>query len=119
MRTAGYVLRAAAVLGALGSSREVLEPEQGLALRGTSEDTRISGDVLRTLFVTLEHHANLNEPLGLPPCEPRQPVKGRQRASRRAVKGAVDAAEAAARAQWVATQLVAWYNAHVGPSLMQ
>ena len=60
-----------------------------------------------------------SQPLGLPPCEPSQPVKVRQRASRRAVKGAVDEAEAAARAQGVATKLVAWYNAHVGPSLLQ
>jgi hypothetical protein len=69
--------------------------------------------------VALEHHANLSEPLGLPPWEPSQPVKVRQRASRGAVKGAVDAAEAEARAQWVATQRMAWDNAHVGPSLLQ
>jgi selenophosphate synthase len=37
MRKAGYVLRSAAVLGALGYSVEVLEPEQGLSLRGTSD----------------------------------------------------------------------------------
>jgi hypothetical protein len=119
MRKAGYVLRSAAVLGAMGYSIEVLEPEQGLSLRGTSDDKLISGDVLRKLLVKLEHHADLNEPLRLPPCEPSQPVKVRQRASRRAVKGAIDEAEAEARAQRVATKLVAWYNAHVGPSLLQ
>ena len=83
----GYVLRSAAVLGALGYSVEVLEPEQGLSFRGTSDDKLISGDVLRKLLVKLEHHVNLNEPLGLPPCEPSHSVKVRQRASRRAVKG--------------------------------
>src|SRR5712671_894030 len=119
MRKSGYVLRSASVLGALGYSVEVLEPEQGLSWRGTSDDKLISGDVLRKLLVKLEHHGNLNEPLGLPPCEPSQSVKVRQRASRRAVKGAVDEAEAEARAQRVATQLVDWYNAHVGPSLLQ
>jgi hypothetical protein len=108
MRKAGYVLRSAVVLGALGYSIEVLEPEQGLSLRGTSDDKLISGDVVRKLLVKLEHHADLSEPLGLPPCEPSQPVKVRQRASRRAVKGAIDEAEAEARAQWVATKLVAW-----------
>lgn len=62
---------------------------------------------------------NLNEPLGLPPFEPSQSVKVRQRASRRAVKGAVDEVEAEARAQRVSMKLVDWYNAHVGPSLLQ
>src|SRR3989441_8694326 len=119
MRKAGYVLRSAAVLGALGYSVEVLEPEQGLSLRGTSDDKLISGDVLRKLLVKLEHHVNLNEPLGLPPFEPSQSVKVRQRASRRAVKGAVDEVEAEARAQRVSMKLVDWYNAHVGPSLLQ
>ena len=42
----------------------------------------MSGDVLRKLLVKLEHHVNLNEPLGLPPCKPSQSVKVRQRASR-------------------------------------
>jgi len=73
--------------------------------------------VLRQLLVTLEHHMDRNEPGRLPPVEPSQPVKVRQRASRRAVKGAVDEVEAEARAQRVATKLVDWYNAHVGPSL--
>lgn len=118
MRKSGYVLRSASVLGALGYSVEVLEPEQGLSLRGTADDKLISGDVLRKLLVQLEHHVDLNEPLGLPPYEPSLSVKVRQRASRRAVKGAVDEAEAEARAQRVATKLVAWYNAHVGPSLL-
>ncbi len=75
--------------------------------------------MLRKLLVKLEHHVNLNEPLGVPPCEPSQSVKVRQRASRRAVKGAVDEIEAEARAQRVSMKLVDWYNAHVGPSLLQ
>src|SRR5262244_3049135 len=115
----GYVLRSAAVLGALGYSVEVLEPEQGLSLRGTSDDKLISGDVLRKLLVKLENHVDLNAPLRLPPYEPSLAVKVRQRVSRRAVKGDVDAAEAEARAQRVATTLVDWYNDTVGPSLLQ
>lgn len=49
LRKSGYVLRSAAVLGALGSSVDVLEPAQGLSLRGTSDDKLLSGDVLRKL----------------------------------------------------------------------
>src|SRR4029450_1580730 len=56
MRKSGYVLRSAAVLGALGYSIEVLEPAQGLSLRGTSDDKLISGDVLRKLLAQLENH---------------------------------------------------------------
>jgi hypothetical protein len=119
MRKAGYVLRSASVLGALGYSVEVLAPEQGLSLRGTSDDKLISGDVLRKLLVKLEKHVDLNAPLRLPPYEPSLAVKVRQRGARRAVKGAVDVAEAEARAQRVATKLVAWYNDTVGPSLLQ
>jgi Transposase DDE domain len=118
MRKSGYVLRSASVLGALGYSTEVLEPAQGLSLRGTSDDKLISGDVLRKLLVQLENHVDLNAPLHLPPFEPSQPVKVRKRASRRAVKGEVDIAEAEARAQRVATKLMDWYNGKVGPSLL-
>jgi len=46
-------------------------------------------------------------------------VKVRERASRRAVKQAVDAAEAEARAHKVAEQLVGWYNQQVGVSMLQ
>ena len=119
MRKAGYVLRSAAVLGALGYSVEVLAPEQGLSWRGTSDDKLISGDVLRKLLVQLENHVDLNQPLHVPPYEPSLAVKGRKRASRRAVKGPVDATEVEARAQRVAATLMAWYNDHVGPSLLE
>jgi len=46
-------------------------------------------------------------------------VKVRERASRRAVKHAVDEAEAEARAHKVAEQLVDWYNQQVGVSMLQ
>jgi hypothetical protein len=118
MRKSGYVLRSAAVLGALGYSIEVLEPARGLSLRGTSDDKLISGDVLRKLLVQCERHVDLNEPVRMPPCEPSQSVKVRKRASRRAVKGEIDVAEAEARAQRVAAKLMAWYNDKVGPSLL-
>ena len=119
MRKSGYVLRSASVLGALGYSVDVLQPEQGVSLRGTSDDKLISGDVLRKLLVKLENQMDLKAPVRLPPVEPSQPVKVRQRASRRAVKGAVDQGEVEARAQRTAAQLLDWYNDHVGPSLLQ
>jgi Transposase DDE domain len=118
MRKSGYVLRSAAVLGALGYSVEVLEPAQGVSLRGTSDDKLISGDVLRKLLVQLENHVDSKAPLRLPPYEPSVSAKVRKRASRRAVKGAVDVAEAEARAQRVAAKLLEWYNDKVGPSLL-
>jgi hypothetical protein len=106
------------VLGELGYSVEVLEPSQGLSRRGTADDKLISGDVLRKLLVKLENHVDLTLPLRLPSVEPHVAVKVRQRASRRAVKGAIDGAEAEARAQRAAAKLIAWYNDHVGPSLL-
>jgi len=72
----------------------VLEPAQGVSLRGTSDDKLISGDVLRKLLVQLDNHVDSKAPLRLPPYEPRVSAKGRKRASRRAVQGAVDVPEA-------------------------
>jgi Transposase DDE domain len=112
------VLRSASVLGALGYSVEVLEPDQGLSLRGTSDDKLLSGDVLRKLLVKLENQVDLKAPVRLPSFEPSQAGKVRQRASRRAVKGAFDVVEAEARAQRAAAKLMDWYNDHVGPSLL-
>jgi hypothetical protein len=108
------VLRAAAVLGAVGSSIEVVEPERGPSWRGTSDDKLSSGDVLRKLWVQLAQHVALNEPLRRPPCEQSQAVKVCQRAARRTVKGAVNVAEAEARAPRVAAKLLAWYHDKVG-----
>ena len=120
MRKAGYVLRSARVLGALGYSAEVIEPAQGLSWRGTSDDKLFSGDVVRKLLVQMEQQADLSQPARLlPPQEPKVAVKVRERASRRAVKQVVDEADAEARAQLVAAQLVDWYNQHVGVSMVQ
>ena len=96
---------------------DVLEPEQGVSVRGPSDDKLLSGDVLRKLLVKLENQVDLQEPLYGPPCAPNAPVKVRKRASRRAVNGAVDEREAEARAQRVAAKLMRWDNDHVGPSL--
>src|SRR5439155_10240556 len=62
MRKAGYVLRSARVLGALGYSVEVVEPERGLSVRGTSDDKLLSGDVVRKLLVQMEQQADLSQP---------------------------------------------------------
>src|SRR5437867_3263367 len=119
MRKAGYVLRSARVLGALGYSVEVVAPACGLSLRGTSDDKLFSGDVVRKLLVQMEQQADLSQPARRPPQEPSVAVKVRERASRRAVKQAVDAAEAEARAHQVAAQLVGWYNQHIGVSMLK
>src|SRR5216683_1545576 len=119
LRKAGYVLRSARVLGALGYSVEVIAPEHGLSLRGTSDDKLFSGDVVRKLLVKMEQQADLSQPTRRPPQEPSVAVKVRERASRRAVKHPVDAAEAEAQAHQVAEQLVGWYNQHVGVSMLK
>src|SRR5712691_9681429 len=113
MRKAGYVLRSARVLGALGYSVEVIEPAQGLSLRGTADDQLFSGDVVRKLLVKMETQVDLSQRARVPPPEPSVRVKVRERASRRAVKQAVETAEAEARAHKVAEPLVDWYNQHV------
>jgi hypothetical protein len=103
----------------LGYSVEVIEPAQGLSVRGTSDDKLFSGDVVRKLLVKLEQQVDLSQQELRPPQAPSAVVKVRQRASRRAVKQAVDEAAAACRALQVAEQLIAWYNQHVGVSMLQ
>jgi hypothetical protein len=119
MRKAGYVLRSARVLGALGYSVEVVEPAHGLSVRGTADDKLFSGDVVRKLLVQMEQRADLSQPTQRPPQEPSVAIKVRERASRRAVKHAVDEAEAEARAHKVAEHLVSWYNQQVGMSMLK
>jgi hypothetical protein len=119
MRKAGYVLRSARVLGALGSSVEVVAPDRGLSVRGTSDDKLLSGDGVRKLLVQMEQQADLSQPAQRLPQEPSVAVKVRERASRRAVKQAIDEAEAEARAYQVAERLVGWYNQQVGVSMLQ
>jgi hypothetical protein len=119
LRKTGYVLRSARVLGALGHSVEVIEPAHGLSLRGTSDDKLFSGDVVRKLLVKMEQQVDPSPSAPIPAKEPRVAVKVRERVSRRAVKHAVDEAEATARALQVAEQLVCWYNQHVGVSMVQ
>jgi hypothetical protein len=103
----------------LGYSVEVIEPERGWSMRGTSDDKLFSGDVVRKLLVQMEQQADLSQPTQLPLPEPSVAVKVRERASRRAVKQPVEAAEAEARAHQVAAQLVGWYNQQVGVSMLQ
>src|SRR6266853_4106757 len=76
LRKTGYVLRSARVLGALGYSVEVIEPAQGLSVRGTSDDKLFSGDVVRKLLVQMEQQADLSRAARLlPPQEPSVGVK--------------------------------------------
>jgi DDE family transposase len=120
LRKTGYVLRSARVLGELGYSVEVINAGDGLSSRGTSDDSLVSGDVIRKLLVKMEQEVEITAPLS----QYTQPsntsaVKVRERASRRAVKHALDEAEAQARGYEIGVQLVTWYNAHVGLSLLE
>ena len=67
----------------------------------------------------MEQQVDLSQPVQRLPQEPSVAVKVRERASRRAVKHAVDEAAAEAQAHQVATQLVGWYNQHVGVSMLK
>lgn len=87
MRKSGYVLQSASVLGALGYSLNVVEPDQGLSRRGTSADKIISGDMLRKLLVKMEQAVDPKSPLKLPPAKPREGVKVRPRAAGRGPAG--------------------------------
>ena len=53
------------MLGALGYSVEVIEPAQGLSVRGTADDKLFSGDVVRKLLVKMEQQVDLSQ------CSPR------------------------------------------------
>jgi hypothetical protein len=72
-------------MSSLLNSIEVLEPAQGLSWCGTLDDKLSGGEVLRKLLVQFAKHVDLDALLRLPPVEPSQAVKGRQRTSRRAV----------------------------------
>jgi hypothetical protein len=102
----------------LGYSVEVGEPEQGLSVRGTSDDQLFSGDVVRKLLVKMEQEVDLSQPAPTLAKESSGAVKVRERASRRAVKQAVNAAEAEGRALQVAAPLISGYNQPVGVSLL-
>jgi hypothetical protein len=117
-RQSGYVLRSARVLGALGYSVEVLEPEAGISGRGTKDDSALNGDVLRKLLGKLEEKATLSEADRAAAVDRGAEVKVRERASRRAVKKETDEVAAAARSHAAARELVEWYNRSVGPSLL-
>lgn len=89
-----------------------------MSRRGTSDDQLISGDVLRKLLVKMELEVDPRSPLELPPAKPSEGVQVRKRESRRAVKGAVDQAEAEARGHRVAAKLLSWYNDEVASSMV-
>jgi hypothetical protein len=88
-------------------------------MRGTSDDKRFRGDVVRKLLVQLEQQADLSQPVRRPQQEPRVVVKVRERASRRAVKQAREDVEAEARAHQGAAPWMHWDNQHVGGALLQ
>jgi hypothetical protein len=117
-RKLGSVLQSARVLGALGDSVEVTEAGKGMSRRGTGAAQGVSGDVRRQLLVQMETRVPVS------PAALRREVvdtrvgRVRQRGSRRAAKGAVDACDAQARGRRVAEQLLEWSTHGVGPSLV-
>jgi len=118
-RTAGYGRRAARVLGALGARVAVRAPAQGWSLRGPADDTRGSGAVVRQRRGQRAPPGDVRPATPRPPPERRGRGKVRERAARRAVKHAVEAAEAAARAPQVAAPGVDWSTPPVGVSRWQ
>jgi hypothetical protein len=78
LRKSGYVLRSASVLGALGYSPKVLEADEGLSRRGTSDDQLLSGDVLRKLLVKMERQVDPEkQPQTVPAWRVARPHAGR------------------------------------------
>jgi hypothetical protein len=115
------VLRSARVLGALGYSPEVLEEGDGISSRGTRDDSLFSSDVMRKLIVKMERCAadstNKNQEEEAEE-EKAVRVKVRERASRREVKQEYDKSESDARAYFVVSQMLDWYNQAVGPTML-
>ena len=118
-RKAGDGLRSARVLGAWGSRVEGIAPAQGVSRRGTSDATRLRGDVGRKRVVQMAHKGDVRPRTPRPPPEPSVAVTVRARAARRAVTPAVEAAAAAARAHQVAAHCVRWDTQPRGVSLVQ
>lgn len=110
------MLRAARVLGALGYRVEGREPAQGLAVRGTADDQRCSGDGGRQRWGTRAQPVALSQGSPGPGAGPRVAVNVRERASRRAGNHVVEEAEAAIRALRVAAPLGQWAPPQVAGS---
>ena len=115
LRKTGFVLRSAWVLGALGYSVQVLEPERGVSARGTRDDKLMSGDVLRKLLVKLEQVVKPKADESLPQATT---IKVRARLSRRAVKKVDDQEQIERRGRAVAERLIDWYNHCVSPAML-
>jgi hypothetical protein len=118
LRKLGYVLQSARVLGALGYSVDVREAGKGMSRRGTSDAQVVSGDVLRKLLVQMEKQVQVSKAELVGEVVDTRVGRVRQRGSRRAAKGQVDARAAQVCGRRVAEQLLAWYTDRVGPSLV-
>ena len=118
-RKLGSVLQSARVLGAVGSSVAVTQAGEGIARRGTGDAQVVSGDVLRKLLVQLEKQvAVTTAELDNEDVVDTRVGGVRQRGSRRAAKGQVEARDAQVRGYRVAQKLLQWYSDCVGPSLV-
>ncbi len=118
-RKLGYVLQSARVLGALGYSVAVTEAGKGMSRRGTGDAQVVSGDVLRKLLVQMERRVPVSQAaLEAEDVVDTRAGRIRQRGSRRSAKGQVDVRDAQVRGRRVAEQLLTWYTACVGKSLL-
>lgn len=118
-RKLGYVLQSARVLGALGYSVAVTQAGEGISRRGTGDAQVVSGDVLRKLLVQMEKQVEVTQTdLAKEDVVDTRVGRVRQRGSRRAAKGQVDARDAQARGSRVAREMLKWYSDCVGPSLV-
>jgi hypothetical protein len=118
-RKLGYVLQSARVLGALGYSVAVTEAGKGMSRRGTGDAQVVSGDVLRKLLVQMERRVPVSQAaLEAEDVVDTRVGRIRQRGSRRSAKGQVDVRDAQVRGRRVAEQLLTWYTACVGKSLL-
>src|SRR6266581_2360183 len=119
LRKRGDVLQSARVLGALGYSVGGTAAGKGRSRRGTNDEQVVSGDGLRKLLVQMERHVDVSpEELAYEEAVDTRVGRVRQRGSRRAAQGKVDARDAQVRGRRVAQQLLAWYTDSVGPSLL-
>ena len=113
------MLQSARVLGALGYSVAVTHAGEGISRRGTGDAQVVSGAVLRKLLVQMEKQVEVTQAdLDKEDVVDTRVGRVRQRGSRRAAKGQVDARDAQARGGRVAREMLKWDSDCVGPSLL-
>jgi hypothetical protein len=97
----------------------VTQAGEGISRRGTGDAQVVSGDGLRKLLVQMEKQVEVTQAdLDKEDVVDTRVGRVRQRGTRRAAKGQVDARDAQARGSRVAREMLTWYSDCVGPSLL-